>query len=174
MAKGWGTLGEAGAPRLPGWHLQTELLRPSDAREHWKNGKPGPAPASEKLRAGPSGGGLPSKCSSVGLCCLPAQAASPLCAQVAQLVLPMHQPWGCPCRCRPSPGSQQPACHGTWLRGLCWQHPGQLPRPVGPEPVPPLWRRCRQRCGGGAAALCVCTQNLALNWSIVLQCCICE
>ena len=29
--------------------MQTELLRPSDAREHWKNGKPGPGPASEKL-----------------------------------------------------------------------------------------------------------------------------
>lgn len=38
----------------------------------------------------------------------------------------------------------------------------------------PSRRRCGQRCGGGAAALCVYTQNLALNWSIVLQCCICE
>lgn len=47
--QGVGDSGSGSSPQLPGGHLQAELLRPSDAREHWKNGKPGPGPALEKL-----------------------------------------------------------------------------------------------------------------------------
>lgn len=173
MAKGWGILWGR-SPRLPGC-TKTELLRPSDAREHWKNGKPGPASTEKKKTS----------CWALRWWPLPS---------VAQWVVLPSCPGAHPCVCpggpatahapalggaeglrRPLPGSQQPACHGTWLRGLCVGSTRAAgSRPVGPEPVP--------RCGGGAdsAAVealqlwCVCTQNLALNWSIVLQCCICE
>ena len=118
---GWGS-----SPQLPGGHLQAaapnclvgicrqSFSGPQMPENIGKMGNLGQA-LPWKNCAGPSGGGLPSKCSLMGLCCLPAQAASPMCAQVAQLILPMHQPWGHPCWCGPSPGSQQPACHGTWL-----------------------------------------------------------
>lgn len=156
--QGMGDPGWGRSPRLPGGHLQTELLRPSDAREHWKNGKPGPGPASEKLCAGPSGDGLPSKCSSMGLCCLPAQAASPLRAHVPSVYCPCTSlrdarvgaglPQGASSLlvtgpgCRVCVGSTQGSRHTPWILSPC------------------------PRCGGGADSaavealqLCACARR---------------
>lgn len=79
MAKGWGTLGGAAAPNCLVGICRQSFSGPQTPENIGKIGSLGQA-LPWKNCAGPSGGGLPSKCSLMGLCYLPAQAFSPMCS----------------------------------------------------------------------------------------------